>query len=101
SLRDELEHSIQIQTSRKEFHSMGRTVAEAIRDEGKDEGNLEAKQQTLLLQLRRKFGKKVTSAIVANIERTKDLDMLDEWLGNVVDGKTLEEVGVAVRRNVT
>jgi hypothetical protein len=81
---------------------MGQTIAEALREEGKIEGErmgiLKGKQQTLLLQLRRKFGKKVTPALVANIRRTKDLDMLDEWLGRFVEANALEDVGIAVRK---
>jgi hypothetical protein len=93
-LREELERSIQTQTLRKEVHTMGQTIAEAIREEGK----LEAKQQTLLLQLRRKFKKKVTPAVVSSIERTTDIATLDEWLGNLLDANTLGEVGIPVRK---
>jgi hypothetical protein len=102
SLREELEHSIQIQTIRREFHTMGRTIAEALREEGKLEGklegNLEARQETLILLLRRKFGRKVTPAIVAHIKRTKDAPTLEEWLGNILDAETLEEVGIPVKK---
>ncbi len=77
---------------------MGRTIAEALREEGKLEGErlgkLEAKQQTLILQLRRKFGKKVTSALVSQIENTGDLAALDAWLGNILHAETLEKVGI-------
>jgi hypothetical protein len=101
-LREELERSIQTQAIRKEVHTMGRTIAEALREEGKREGKregtLEAKQQTLVFQLRRKFGKKVTSAIVSNVERMKDVATLDEWLGNILDAKTLDEVGVPMKK---
>jgi putative YhgA-like transposase len=97
SLRDEVERSIQTQTIRREFHSMGRTIAEALREEGKLEGKLEGtletKQQDLVLLLRRKFGRKVTAALVAKIERTKDLQTLDKWLGNILDADTLEDIG--------
>src|SRR5437016_2241877 len=87
SLRDELEHSIHIQSIRREFRTMGRTIAEALREEGKLEGKLEgtleAKLETLVSLMRRKFGRKVTSAFVAQIAKTTDLHTLDEWLGNV------------------
>ena len=77
---------------------MGRTIAEALRDEGKLEGERKAKQQTLLLQLRHKFGRKVTSAMAQHIERTKDAQTLDQWLGNILDAETLEEVGIPVKK---
>jgi hypothetical protein len=77
---------------------MDQTIAEALHEEGelkgRREGSLETKQQDLILLLRRKFGKKVTSAIVARIERTKDFPTLDQWLVNIVDADTLEAVGI-------
>ena len=101
-LREELERSIQTQSLRKEVHTMGQTIAEALREEGKLEGKLEgtleAKQQTLVSQLRRKFRKKVTLAIVSQVERTKDIATLDQWLGNLVDAETLDEVGVPIKK---
>ncbi len=101
-LREELERSIQTQSLRKEVHTMGQTIAEALREEGKLEGKLEgtleAKQQTLVSQLRRKFRKKVTLAIVSQVERTKDIATLDQWLGNLIDAETLDEVGVPIKK---
>jgi hypothetical protein len=97
-LRDELERSIQTQTLRKEVHSMGLTIAEALREEGKAEGKVEGKQETLLLQLRRKFGRKVTPDIVANVRKTKELETLDEWLGRFVEADAIEDVGIPLRR---
>jgi recombination-promoting nuclease RpnB len=101
-LRAELERSIQTQTIRKEIHTMGRTIAEALREEGKIEGkiegHLEGKQQTLVLQLRHKFGRKVSTAMVSQIEKTKDANQLDEWLCNVATAATLEEVGLPVKK---
>lgn len=93
-LRMELERSIQSQTVQREIHAMGRTIAEALREEGK----LEGKQQSLVMLLRRKFGRKVTSAVVASIEKTEDIATLDEWLGNILDAQTLEEVGIPVKK---
>jgi hypothetical protein len=55
---------------------------------------VESKQQTLIMQLRRRFGRKVTSAMVTTIERTKDLGTLDEWLGNFADAQRVEDVGI-------
>jgi hypothetical protein len=102
SLRDELERSIRVQTVRKEVHSMGQTIAEALREEGMMEGErkgeLKAKRETLIMQLRQKFGGKVTPAIVGNIEKTSDLDMLDHWLAELLDAETLQELGIQARR---
>jgi hypothetical protein len=100
SLREELERSIQTQTVRKEIHSMGQTIAEALREEGKEEGKIEGerkgKQETLLLQLRERFGTKVTPALAAAVRRTRDLRTLDEWARHILTADTLEDVGIRV-----
>jgi hypothetical protein len=101
-LREMLERSIQDLNIREETQAMGQTIAEALREEGKREGNREgelrgtvrAKQQTLVMLLRRKFGRKVTSVLVTTIERTKDLPTLDTWLGNLLDAQRVEDVGI-------
>jgi hypothetical protein len=98
SLGEELERSIQTQTVRKEIHSMGQTIAEALREEGELKGKLAAKQEDLLLLLRKKFGNKVTPTVAAGVHRTRDLQTLNEWLGNVVAADALEDVGVPVRK---
>jgi hypothetical protein len=106
SLLDELERAIESKPMRKEIHTMGQTMAQVLHQrgmregklEGKREGQLEAKQQTLLLLLRRKFGKKLTAAIKETIEKTTDLDKLDDWLGNILDADTLADVGVPLKK---
>jgi hypothetical protein len=94
----ELVRSVETQTIRREVHSMGQTIAEALREEGRIEGTVQARQDTLLLLLRRKFGKKVTSAVVANVRRTKDPQILDQWLGNVLDAQRLDDVGIPSKK---
>jgi hypothetical protein len=94
----ELERSIQSPSLRKEIHAMGQTIEEAIHEEGEQQGIVKGKQQSLIQLLRRKFGRKVTAAIVANIQKTKDLAILDEWLGNFVNAGTVDEVGIPVKK---
>jgi hypothetical protein len=50
------------------------------------------------LLLRKKFGNKVTPTVAAAIHRTRDLQTLDEWLGNILAADALEDVGVPVRK---
>jgi hypothetical protein len=76
---------------------MGRTIAEALRDEGMQKGVVNGKQQTILYIFRRMFGRKLPAAITAVIARTSDLATLDAWLGNVLDAHTLDEVGIPRR----
>jgi hypothetical protein len=35
--------------------------------------------------------------VVRNVERTTDIATLDEWLGNILDATTLDEVGVPTK----
>ena len=46
----------------------------------------------------RSGGPLLPSAILANIKKTRDVNTLDEWLGNILDADTLEEVGVPLRK---
>jgi len=78
---------------------MGQTIAEALREEGMIEGELKGKRQTLLLLLRQKFGRKVTPAVVASIEKTSDLDTLDQWLAKLLNANTLDVVGIPARKH--
>jgi hypothetical protein len=102
TLQEELEHSIRIQAIRKEVHTMGQTIAEALREEGLIEGEhrgeLKGRRQILLLQLRQKFGRKVTPAVVAAIERTNDVGTLDQWLATILEAADLNELGIPVRK---
>jgi hypothetical protein len=101
-LQNDLERSIQAPAIRKEISEMGQTIAEALRAEGerkgKLEGSLETKQEMLVISLQRKFGRKVTSAMVASVKRTTDHRKLDELFGKILDAKTLEEVGLPAKK---
>src|SRR5262249_35620162 len=67
-LQDLVEAAVQTDTVRKEVFQMGKTAAETLRDEGRREEALKTRQQTLVRQLRLRFKKKVTPAMVAAIE---------------------------------
>ncbi len=75
-----------------------KTIADALRKEGEAKGELKGrlngKQETLILQLQRKFGHRAAIAVAAQIQKTKDDQLLDEWLGRVIDAETLEEIGI-------
>jgi ATP-dependent RNA circularization protein (DNA/RNA ligase family) len=77
---DELEESLQMPYV---------TSVERI---AKNEAAIETRQQTLIRQLRRRFGKlpaKVTRAINA----TTTADQLDEWLDRFATANSLDEMG--------
>jgi len=68
---------------------MGKTIA----DELKEEGMIERSQQTLIRQLRRRFGE-IPEEMACTIETTRDMAELELWLDNVVTASSLEGVGV-------
>ena len=52
------------------------------------------KQDSLLPQLRKKFGKRVTARVVKHVQSTDNISRLDAWSENILDAKTLQEVGL-------
>jgi Domain of unknown function (DUF4351) len=54
---------------------------------------LNARQQTLVRQLRKKFGK-LPAAMVQHIEATTQVEQLDTWLDEVIDARKLANVGI-------
>ena len=92
---------------------MGKTIAEALRDEGRAEGRVEGRakgreegrakgheegrvteaRSTLLRQLTRRFGE-VPADLASIIESTHDLERLAGWLDQVVTAERLEDVGI-------
>ena len=84
---------------------MGRSIAEALREEGKVEGKAEGKaegqaeerlasrRETLLRQLRVRFGE-VPAELAQVIQQTEDPAQLDHWLDRVVLAKKLGEIGI-------
>jgi hypothetical protein len=46
-----MQHSIQTHTIKRVVHSTGRTIAEALREEDRMQGNMQAKQRLLIAQM--------------------------------------------------
>ncbi len=95
--RASLEHTIIAALSnddnRRELRAMLKSIADAIRDEGRSIATLETSRAMLLRLLERRFGA-LPEAIRATIERTDDVDQLTHWLDQVVTVDTLGEVGI-------
>jgi len=80
---------------------MGKTMADVLvekgRTEGRAEGRTEAavgtRQQTLVRQLRRRFGD-VPAEVVNTVQATSDVDQLDDWLDRLVTADTLDELEI-------
>jgi hypothetical protein len=74
---------------------MGKTIAEALREEGALEGKaagiLEAKRETLLELLRLKF-KRVSAAVTAEIEAEQDVQQLNRWLAAFATADKISDI---------
>ncbi len=83
-----------------EVENMGKTIAEAIKEEGilmgREEGVLEAKRQVLVRLLHLRF-KRVPAAIEAEINATQDVQKLDDWLAEFVTARTLSDIHFSSR----
>jgi len=81
---------------RRELKRMGKTIAEALREEGHAEGFVESARSTLLRLLRKRFGA-VPQAIADRIEGTFDLEQLTTWLDRFVTAESLEEMEIEAK----
>ena len=88
---------------------MGKTMADVLMERGRTEGErkgrtegrteaaIETRQQTLVRQLRRRFGDVPASAVSA-VEATTDVEQLDTWLDRLVTASTLDELEIPTPR---
>ena len=92
-LLDRIEAAAWKPEHQRELNQMGKTIAEALRDEGRAEERVESARSTLLRQLRRKF-KDVPQDVTERIEGTSDLEQLTVWLDRFATAERLEDVGI-------
>jgi hypothetical protein len=85
----EIESSVATDAHRQEVFHMGRTIADELRHETR----IEAARETLIRQIRRRFGE-VPEETVAVIQSTFDLDRLNGWLDRFATAETLEQIGI-------
>jgi ElaB/YqjD/DUF883 family membrane-anchored ribosome-binding protein len=93
-------NSIRSDTRRREVQTIMETMADYLRAEGHKEGRrvgkIHSRQQTLVRQLRRRFGR-VPRATEQLIRATQDTTQLHAWLDNFATAQTLAEVGIAAQ----
>lgn len=101
--RDEPEHepmqrlvvdSVRNDVRRREVHDMGKSMAEALKDEGRAEEAVRSRRETLLEQLGTKFGA-IPAGVRRRIETTDDVAQLKAWLKALVKARRLSNVGIA------
>lgn len=61
----------------------------------KAEAAIETRQQTLIRQLRRRFGK-LPARVTRAIDATTATEQLDEWLDRLVTANTLDELDIRI-----
>lgn len=72
---------------------MTRTIADALRDEGRKEGEVRSRQVTLVRLLRKRFGR-IPRAIEQVVRATDDITRLDTWFDRFATAQTLADVGI-------
>jgi putative YhgA-like transposase len=92
-LLDRIEAAAWKPEHQRELNQMGKTIAEALRDEGRAEGHVSGLRTTLRRLLIRRFGE-IPPDLVVIIEGTTDLEHLNGWLDQVVTAERLEDVGI-------
>jgi hypothetical protein len=96
-LQEVIEGAVMTDAHRREVRTMHRTIAEGLKAEGRrkgrKEGALQARRQTLLRQLGRRFGD-IPEAIAAVVNACSDVEQLDKWLDNFATARSLQEVGI-------
>jgi len=92
-LHETIERSLESEELRREVRKMGKTMAEVLTERGRTEAAIETRQQTLLRQLRKRFGD-VSSDLVRIVESTTDVEQLDTWLDRFATARTLEELEI-------
>jgi hypothetical protein len=97
-LLDRIEAATWKPEHRQELNRIGRTIAEALREEGRAEERVDSARSTLLRQFRRKFGD-ISQDVAERIEGTTDLERLTTWLDQIVTVETLEEMGIGLEES--
>jgi hypothetical protein len=92
-LRELVLSSVRTDERRREVQVIMRTMADVLREEGMRRGEIRARQDMLLLQIRARF-KKVPKAIERTIKATDDVARLSTWIERFANAKTLDEVGI-------
>jgi hypothetical protein len=89
--------AVQTDEHRRESGQMAKTIAEALIEQGeetgREQGALRARQQTLLRQLRRRFGELPPPAVEV-VEATHDVERLDEWLERILTAAAFDDMGI-------
>lgn len=76
---------------------MGQTMAEALREESRQEGQVRAVQDTLLRQLKNRF-RTVPAKTARAVKATTDVKRLNAWLDRVLAAASLDDMEIGPAR---
>ncbi len=93
-LRELIVASVRTDERRREVEAMFRSGAEALREEGREEGAILALQQALVDLMRSKF-RRIPRTTERAIRATQDQNELHIWLVRAGNATTLQEIGIA------
>jgi hypothetical protein len=97
-LRQLIVESVSTDPRRREVEVMTRSYADVLLEEGRVQGRRETevllRQQLLVRQLRRRFGR-LPRPVEQVIRGTDDIARLDAWLDSLVTAETLDAVGIS------
>jgi hypothetical protein len=96
-LHEAIEASVETDPQRQEVKAVAKTIAQEMEEKGRRKGRREeaisARQQTLLRQLRTRFGE-LPEPTAAAVRASRDVGQLDAWLERFAVARTLEDVGI-------
>jgi hypothetical protein len=104
-LQETLEQSMHNEQLRQEVIEMGKSMADVLMERGERKGRIEGertgeeraalrtRQQTLVRQLRKRFGN-VPRGVVRAVESTADVAKLDDWLDRFATADTLDDLQI-------
>jgi len=104
-LQEALEQSMRSEELRQEVIEMGKSMADVLmergerkgRTEGRTEAAIKTRQETLVRQLRKRFGD-VPRGVVRAVQATTDVAQLDDWLDRFATADTLDDLGIPAAR---
>ena len=94
-LVEKVADSLEVDAHRKEVFDVGKTIAECLKEEGREQGDVRTQRRMLVRLLRNRFGK-IPAAVVKRIEATERIDLLDAWFDQALAADKLADVSFTV-----
>jgi predicted transposase YdaD len=88
-----MEETARAVAEKREVRKMVRTIADALKDEGRAEGEKKGLKLALIRQLRTRFGQ-LPPKVIQRINRTKETRQIETWLDRVLTASTLDEMEI-------